>query len=98
MLTGDEEPTDGEAILNGYRLDNNKQNFLQEIGYCPQFDAIIDHMTGSEMLIMFARLRGIPEQDVVSEANKWIDFLGINKIEGIAYIEYSTNRFMLNLI
>lgn len=33
----------------------------QRIGYCPQFDALIDQMTGREILYMYARLRGVPE-------------------------------------
>lgn len=36
----------------------------QRIGYCPQFDAVLDHMTGRETLSMYARLRGIPERYV----------------------------------
>lgn len=36
----------------------------QRIGYCPQFDALLDHMTGRETLVMFARLRGIPERHI----------------------------------
>ena len=36
----------------------------QRIGYCPQFDALLDHMTGRETLSMYARLRGIPEKYV----------------------------------
>lgn len=36
----------------------------QRIGYCPQFDAVLDHMTGRETLSMYARLRGIPEKYV----------------------------------
>lgn len=34
------------------------------IGYCPQFDAHIDRLTGRELLTMFARLRGIPERGI----------------------------------
>lgn len=36
----------------------------QRLGYCPQFDAVIDEMTGRETLFLFARLRGIPEIDI----------------------------------
>eukprot|EP00058_Branchiostoma_floridae_P010060 XP_002595548.1 hypothetical protein BRAFLDRAFT_117471 [Branchiostoma floridae] len=36
----------------------------QLIGYCPQFDALIDQMTGRETLYMFARLRGVPEKNI----------------------------------
>ena len=42
----------------------------QRIGYCPQFDALIDQLTGRELLTMYARLRGAPEviiADVVEE-------------------------------
>ena len=42
----------------------------QRIGYCPQFDALIDQVTGRELLTMYARLRGVPEviiADVVEE-------------------------------
>ena len=31
------------------------------MGYCPQFDALIELMTGRELLSMFARLRGVRE-------------------------------------
>lgn len=38
----------------------------QQIGYCPQFDALLDHLTGRETLVMYARLRGIPERHIES--------------------------------
>ena len=34
------------------------------MGYCPQFDGLIERMTGTELLTMFARLRGIPERKI----------------------------------
>ena len=34
------------------------------MGYCPQYDALIDQMTGSETLCMFARLRGVREEKI----------------------------------
>lgn len=33
----------------------------QWIGYCPEFDALLNFMTGREMLVMYARIRGVPE-------------------------------------
>lgn len=36
----------------------------RRLGYCPQFDATIDEMTGRETLRMFANLRGVPERSV----------------------------------
>lgn len=31
------------------------------LGYCPQFDALLDEMTGRETIELYARLRGIQE-------------------------------------
>lgn len=34
------------------------------MGYCPQFDAITELLTGREHLEFFALLRGVPEKEV----------------------------------
>lgn len=36
----------------------------QNMGYCPQFDAINDLLTGREHLEFYAILRGVPEREV----------------------------------
>jgi len=38
----------------------------RRIGYCPQFDGLLEQMTGAETLRMFARLRGVPEAEIPS--------------------------------
>lgn len=45
------------------------------MGYCPQFDALIDQMTGRETLFMYARLRGVPEKYIPTVVNTLIDIL-----------------------
>ena len=45
------------------------------MGYCPQFDALIDQMTGRETLVMYARLRGVPEGNIKLVVNTLIDIL-----------------------
>ena len=45
---------------------------LRNIGYCPQFDALVERLTGRETLTMFARLRGIPEQHIPEIVNQRI--------------------------
>ena len=51
----------------------------QNLGYCPQFDALIDQMTGRETLYMYARLRGIEESQIASTVNQIIDIMMLNK-------------------
>ncbi|CAO2642152.1 Phospholipid-transporting ATPase ABCA3 [Lemmus lemmus] len=62
MLTGEETITSGDAFVGGYSISSDIGKVRQRMGYCPQFDALLDHMTGKEMLVMYARLRGIPER------------------------------------
>ena len=49
----------------------------QNIGYCPQFDALIERLTGREMLTMFARLRGIPESCISSTVDEKLELLNL---------------------
>ena len=40
------------------------------MGYCPQFDAHVDELTGAEQLTLYARLRGVPENEV-QNVSEW---------------------------
>uniref|UniRef100_A0A7N4V510 ABC transporter domain-containing protein n=1 Tax=Sarcophilus harrisii TaxID=9305 RepID=A0A7N4V510_SARHA len=66
MLTGDETITSGTAYIDGYNIITHIKKVQQRIGYCPQFDALLDYMTGHETLVMYARLHGIPEHHINS--------------------------------
>ena len=35
----------------------------QNIGYCPQFDALYDELTAREHIQLYARLRGVPPKE-----------------------------------
>ena len=35
----------------------------QFIGYCPQFDALVEILTGKEILMYYARIRGMSKND-----------------------------------
>ena len=76
MLTGDEMMSDGSAILRGIHLRGDRRRYLAQIGYCPQFDSIIDVMTGREMLTLFARLRGMQHSQIKEEVNYWLQEVG----------------------
>ncbi len=79
MLTGDELITDGYAYLMGKSVRADRREFLSLIGYCPQFDSIIDVMTGREMLTLFARLRGVRSNEMDDEVGKWLKEIGITE-------------------
>ncbi|NXW61981.1 ABCA1 protein, partial [Eurystomus gularis] len=77
MLTGDTEVTLGEAWLKGHSVLTDLQAIHQHMGYCPQFDAITDLLTGREHLEFYSRLRGVPEEETPRVAQWGIAKLGL---------------------
>uniref|UniRef100_A0A8C1PM87 ABC transporter domain-containing protein n=1 Tax=Cyprinus carpio TaxID=7962 RepID=A0A8C1PM87_CYPCA len=75
MLTGDISPTAGDLVQ-------------QNMGYCPQFDAIDELLTGREHLEFYARLRGVPEKEV-SMVAEW----GVQKLGLVKYSEKSAGTY-----
>ena len=50
----------------------------QSIGYCPQFEALSDGLTGRQHLVLFSKLRGIPShqlKDVVNDALNMLELM-----------------------
>lgn len=61
MLSGDEIPTRGTASLGGFDILSQQIEVRRLLGYCPQFDALLDLLTCREHLELFARIKGVPE-------------------------------------
>ncbi|CAG0901359.1 unnamed protein product [Darwinula stevensoni] len=79
MLTGAEVITSGGSCIMGYNLGVNRRKYLSHVGYCPQFDALVNVMTAKETLLMYARLRGIPESVAEQHVDSLIDQLGLTE-------------------
>lgn len=79
MLTGDTDVTAGEAFLKGDSILSNMQEVHQNMGYCPQFDAINELLTGREHLELYALLRGVPYKEVCKVAEWAVRRLGLVK-------------------
>lgn len=75
MLTGDIDPSFGDAFLDGFSVRKNIKAVQRRLGYCPQFDATIEEMTGRETLQMFANLRGVPEHSIAAVVEDLTDKL-----------------------
>jgi ATP-binding cassette subfamily A (ABC1) protein 3 len=81
MLTGDEIMSSGEAFIGNESLSRDRASYLQSIGYCPQFDSIIEVLTGREMLTLFARIRGLrsSENRITTELEKLASFVDLTQ-------------------
>ncbi|KAJ8624155.1 hypothetical protein MRB53_032685 [Persea americana] len=70
MLSGEECPSDGTAYIFGNDICLHPKAARRHIGYCPQFDALLEFLTVQEHLELYARIKGVPEtrmKDVVTE-------------------------------
>ncbi|XP_075459417.1 phospholipid-transporting ATPase ABCA1-like isoform X2 [Ascaphus truei] len=88
MLTGDISITGGNVFINGYSILTQMTEAHQNMGYCPQFDAIDDLLSGQEHLECYARLRGVAEKDV-KEVAEW----GIRKLGLFKYASKSAGTY-----
>ena len=70
MITGEIPLSGGDIYVNGHSVSKQIERVHENIGYCPQTDALIPLLTASEHLIFFARLRGIPEE-YVRAVSEW---------------------------
>ncbi|KAL8603343.1 hypothetical protein ACOMHN_039706 [Nucella lapillus] len=75
MLTGDVMVTEGDAFVQQFSVKTDIKQVQANMGYCPQFDALIDQMTGSETLTMYARLRGVPSNHIKRIVDNLISLL-----------------------
>uniref|UniRef100_A0A3Q2Z6G7 P-type phospholipid transporter n=1 Tax=Hippocampus comes TaxID=109280 RepID=A0A3Q2Z6G7_HIPCM len=89
MLTGDIDVTTGDASIAGHSILTNILDVHQNMGYCPQFDAIDELLTGREHLHLYARLRGVPEAEISRIAEWAIQQLGLSEYAGQSAGTYS---------
>ncbi|XP_046358771.2 phospholipid-transporting ATPase ABCA3-like [Haliotis rufescens] len=89
MMTGDVMLTRGNVFLQSFDIKNHTQKMQENMGYCPQFDALIDQMTGRETLTMYAKLKGVPENYVKGACDNLLDIMMLRQYSDKPTSEYS---------
>ncbi|XP_044088738.1 phospholipid-transporting ATPase ABCA3-like [Neovison vison] len=77
ILTGEETATSGDVFIENLSITKNLLEVRSKIGYCPQFDALLDYMTAREIMVMYARLWGVPETQITQYVNKLLQSLNL---------------------
>jgi ABC-type multidrug transport system ATPase subunit len=85
MITGEITPTFGSKLFNGMTM----EEFLKDniIGYCPQFDAVDEYLTGREALYCYAKLIGL--KDIQSAVLTSINRFKLQSFINIPILKYS---------
>lgn len=89
MLTGEIIPTEGNSWLLNISLKENKIEYSSTCGYCAENYAVLEELTGRELLILVASLRGLSESDRDKAVEKWISKLGLETIQNNICSTYS---------
>ena len=90
MLTTTIRPTKGTILIgNSDITEKSRLRSHDLIGYCPQFDALLSHLTGYETLELFARIHGYPENVIPGLANQLIDRMSLRPHANKAVHTYS---------
>lgn len=79
MITGDETIDSGSILVDSIDLSLHMRQAQKHMGYCPQFDALIDLLTGEETLYMFARLHGVQEAVIPRIVTALIQLMNLKK-------------------
>jgi ATP-binding cassette, subfamily A (ABC1), member 3 len=55
MLSGDTPPSSGSATICGFDVATQQPLLRRRIGYCPQFDALLELLSVREHIELYAR-------------------------------------------
>ncbi|KAK6019617.1 ABC transporter, ATP-binding protein [Ostertagia ostertagi] len=66
ILTQKIRPGCGSVQIHGRSMVIGDRSSFDQVGYCPQFDALNMKLTTTENIELFARIRGVPERHIES--------------------------------
>jgi len=78
MLTGEFPPSSGNVLLAGESSPRRAKFFQSAIGYCPQFDALFENLSGREHVELYAHIKGVSAELVPQAADKKLSEVGFN--------------------
>jgi ABC-type multidrug transport system ATPase subunit len=81
MLTAEFPPSSGDATLGGFSVKNEPEKTRRRIGYCPQFDAHFQNMTGREHVQLYAAIKGVPQSEVESAVSSKLSEVGLSEFD-----------------
>ncbi|KRX06181.1 P-loop containing nucleoside triphosphate hydrolase [Pseudocohnilembus persalinus] len=89
ILAGEHQATYGNVHINGINMTTDMEKARYHIGYCPQFDALLDKLTAKEHLELYAAIKGIPKQKREYLIEDKLVQLNLKKFENIPAGTYS---------
>jgi ATP-binding cassette subfamily A (ABC1) protein 3 len=89
VLTGEVIPNYGEALIAGLNTRKDMKTIGSLIGYCPQFDALLENLTAREHLELYAAIKGIPSKMREELIENKLQQLNLKQYENVQAGTYS---------
>lgn len=89
MITGDTLISSGDVFVNGLSLKTYQPEVNKMTGYCPQFDALLEDLTGTQALEIFGLLRGYRRKNITEMSARLADSLNFTKHIDRKIVSYS---------
>ncbi len=85
VLNGTSDPSDGEVLINGISIHNDKEKIKGLIGYVSQDDLLIEELTVFENLYYNAKLcfDNLTEEEIITRVDSVLKNLGLYEIRNI---------------
>ena len=68
---------EGDVYIQGLNTKQSFSDIYQKIGICPQFDILWDNLTAEEHLVMFCKLKGLPEDAIQAEVDRVLEAVNL---------------------
>ena len=85
LLSGLMKPTSGRAVLAGHDVATDAQAVKRALGFLTANTGLYQRLSPRELLLYFARLQGLPENEVadrVSHLIRWLDMADFADLRG----------------
>jgi len=79
MITQEEAATAGKVRIGQEDISSNQSDAFQQLGYCPQFDALWQRVTVREHLEVYAAIRGVPQDKIAALIDGYMTGLRITE-------------------
>ena len=77
IITGYLSPTEGQATVGGYNVEDEPMKIRSMIGYLPELNPIYEDMKVAEYLKFIAEIRGIPRRSYEKSIEKVVKSCGL---------------------
>jgi ABC-type branched-subunit amino acid transport system ATPase component len=81
MVSGQELPSSGFALINGYDVVTHTSQAQRSMGLCPQFDTLLERLSVRENLLFFGTMKGVSQKEVVSVVEAFMQAMSIKRYE-----------------